>query len=550
MLRTVYLKSLRDHLTGVGVAVLALFLTAWLGLWAYTGVEGADSYIASMPDAFVDLLGITRESGTAGLMMSMMFGFMGAFVIGGLAVSFGASAIAGEEHDGTMNVLASVPRSRGRLFASKCAAYLTLIAAASFAATASYWLAASIAGSDISSLRLWAATVHLTAVLLVYGTLAFATGAATGNPAMASGIATALLVVSFLGAGLLPLFDGWENVAKIFPWHYIDGTSPLVNGVSWAQVAILAAASAVLLAAGAAAFVRRDLHSGGSTATLADRLRANPRTTRLAEAWRGSGSTGGLLSKAISDKQGVAALAAYGLFVLTVVMGPLFNALHASLGNVVASMPDAVLAMVGFADYSTPTGWYHGEVLSITGPAVFAIVTIGAGLALATEERARTISVLLSMPVTRSRVAGAKLGALLMLAVLCVALLFGGIWLGSVIGGLGIGVANIAAAAALQAGLALVFGTVAFAVAGFTGNSRAAAWIATAVALAGWAINTFVGVNPGLDWLAALSPFHWALSNAPLDNGMNWTGLAVLLGASGVLAIGGLLAYGKRDLRG
>ena len=43
--------------------------------------------------------------------------------------------------------------------------------------------------------------------------------------------------------------------------------------------------------------------------------------------------------------------------------------------------------MVGFADYSTPTGWYHGEVLSITGPAVFAIVTVGTGVALATEER-------------------------------------------------------------------------------------------------------------------------------------------------------------------
>src|SRR6478736_7537786 len=115
MLRTVYLKSLRDRVLGVSVGVLALFLTAWMGLWAYGGVDDADTFFASMPEAYVDLLGITRESGTAGLMMSMMFGFMGAFVLGGLAVSLGASAIAGEEQDGTMNVLATVPRGRQRL---------------------------------------------------------------------------------------------------------------------------------------------------------------------------------------------------------------------------------------------------------------------------------------------------------------------------------------------------------------------------------------------------------------------------------------------------
>jgi ABC-2 type transport system permease protein len=213
-------------------------------------------------------------------------------------------------------------------------------------------------------------------------------------------------------------------------------------------------------------------------------------------------------------------------------------------------MPDAVLAMVGFADYSTPTGWYHGEVLSITGPAIFAIVAVGAGVALATEEKRRTIAVLLSAPVPRSKVAGAKITALLELVVLCAVLLFGGIWLGSVIGGLGIDVSNIASAVVLQAGLGLVFGAAAFAVAGCTGRSNAAAWTGTGVALGGWAIATFAGVNDNLDWLARLSPFHWALGNYPLDNGMNWGGLIALLVTSFVLVVVGWLGYQRRDLRG
>ena len=252
MLRTVYLKSLRDRLLGVSVAVVALFLTAWLGLWAYSGVEGADTYFASMPDAFVELLGITRESGTSGLMMSMMFGFMGAFVLGGLAVSFGASAIAGEEHDGTMNVLLTAPRSRARIHASKAAAYLTLIVGACAASSASYWVAAKFVGTDISSLDLFAATAHLATVLLVYGVVAFAIGAATGNRSLASGMATALLIISFLGAGLLPLVGNWGDAAKIFPWYYIDSASPLINGPDWAQLGVLTALWALVLAAGGA----------------------------------------------------------------------------------------------------------------------------------------------------------------------------------------------------------------------------------------------------------------------------------------------------------
>ena len=551
MLRSVYLKSIRDRLLGVSVGVVALFLTAWMGLWAYAGVDGADSYFASLPDAYVELLGITRDSGTAGLMMSMMFSFMGAFVLGGLAISMGASAIAGEEHDGTMNMLATVPRSRARLFASKAAAYLTLTIAGSATASASYWLAARLVGEDVSSLNLAAATVHLTAVLLVYGILAFAIGAATGNRSLASGMATGLLIVSFLGAGLLPTLGGrWETVAKVFPWYYIDAGSPLVHGTNWWQVGMLTAAWMALLIGGGIAFTRRDLLAGATTSTLADRLRANPRMATVMDRVRGSGSTRGLVSKAVSDKQAVALLAAYGLLVLAVFMGPMFNALGASIGDVVASMPDAILAMVGFADYSTAAGWYHGEMLSITGPAVFAIVAVGAGVALAGEERRRTIAVVLSTPVSRFRVASAKLAALCLLTALCGMLLFTGIWIANLISSLGLDVANIAAAATLQAGLGLMFGTAAFAVAGWTGRSTAAAWAGTGVAVIGWAVNAFIGVNDQHEAITRLSPFYWALHNFPLDNGMNWTGLAVLVTTSGVLAAVGLVGYRRRDLRG
>ena len=121
--------------------------------------------------------------------------------------------------------------------------------------------------------------------------------------------------------------------------------------------------------------------------------------------------------------------------------------------------------MVGFADYSTATGWYHGEMLSITSPAVFAIVAVGAGVALASEEKRRTISVLLAAPVSRLKVAGSKLTALGLLVALCGVLLFAGIWLANLISSLGHRRGQHRRGAALQAALGLVFGTAAFAVA-------------------------------------------------------------------------------------
>jgi ABC-2 type transport system permease protein len=550
MLRTVYLKSVRDRLVGVSVGVLSLFLTAWMGLWAYAGVPDADSFVSSMPQAYADLLGISKDSGTAGLMMSMMFGFMGAFVISGLTVSIAGASIAGEERDGTMDVLVAIPRSRGRLYRSKALAFLTLVIGGSFAASLTYYVSAVLVGSDISSLNIAAATVHLTTVILVYGALAFALGAGTGNRAMASGITTTVLVISFLGAGLLPMLDNGERFAKLFPWYYIDSASPMINGVDWTQIGILTAIWVALMAVGVVAFVRRDLRAGGVRTSFGDRLRANPRLAQLMGRVQGNGDVSSLTRKAISDRQAVALLAAYGLLVMAIIMAPMYNALADSIGPVVDAMPQALLAMVGFADYSTATGWYHGEMLSITSPAVFAIVAVGAGIALAVEEKRRTISVILGAPVSRRRVAGAKLAALLALVVISGVLLFLGIWAGDAIGGLGIPVSHIAAACLLQVGLGLVFGAAAYAVAGAVGNSSAAAWTGAGVAMGGWAINTFVGVNPDAAWLARFSPFYWALHSFPLDNGMDWTALAVLVGASAVLLVVGLLGYQRRDLRG
>ena len=88
-------------------------------------------------------------------------------------------------------------------------------------------------------------------------------------------MATALLIIGFLGAGLLPLVGNWGDVAKIFLWYYIDAASPLINGPDWAQLAC-SRRSGRSCSSGRGGFARRDLLTGAATGSLADRLRENP----------------------------------------------------------------------------------------------------------------------------------------------------------------------------------------------------------------------------------------------------------------------------------
>jgi len=551
MLHSLYLKTVRDRWLSASVGVASLFLVAWMGLWAYAGMgDEALKFIATMPPAYKSLTGTTADAGVAGLMLGQMFNFLGPFVIAGIGISMGAGAIAGEESRRTMSVLSSVPRSRSGLLASKGLAIATIVTLSSAVASLSYLLGVAIVGEDIRSLDLVAGTAHLTAVALFYATVAFAIGAATGLKGLASGVATGYLVLSFLAVGFLPLFSGWESVAKFFPWYVLNGSQPLVDGIVWAQIAILLSLTAVLAFGAWWGINRRDLREGESRAPVVIRLKSNPRFAVISARLSGAGSARSIVAKTLSDVRAVTIIAGGGLFLLLVVMGPMFTAMADSLGNIVDAMPQALLAMVGFADYSSPTGWYHGEALSVTAPVAISVVTIAAGMALAREEANRTIAILLSAPISRYAVAWRKAAVLALLATLMGVVVFGGIAVGNLIAGLGMDYSHIATAGLLSIGLGCVLGAVAFLAGALSGKTSIAMGSATGVAILGWGINSFVAVNPDLEGYARLSPFYYYANNFPLENGLIWWHLVVLIGAAAVLVSGGVWGYARRDLRG
>lgn len=552
MLRSMFLKGVRDRWRGALIAAASLIATAVLGLWAYAGIgDDAVGFFNDMPEAYLSLLGIPADGSLASLMFAQVNNFLGPLVLAGIAVSMGAASFAGEERQGTMNVLATVPRSRTRLLASTGLA----AAAVTVGATALVWLGnlAALWVTDTSGagLHLGAAAVHLGALAVWFGALAFAVGAWTGHQQLASAVATAMVVVSFLGAGLLPLVDEVADLARVFPWYYLGAHSPMINGVHWGDLAVLLGGAAVLIVLAFVGVRRRDLRSGeAGSAAVVERLRAHPLAARALDILGGGAATRGVTAKTLAEGRGIASIAAFGLLFMLVIMGPMYRAIEDSVGDLVSALPEEILAMVGFTDYSTGAGWYHGESLTIVVPVALLVTTISMAVrSLAGEERTRTAQVLFTQPVSRRAVAWRKAAAMLAMGLGVGVMIVVGIGAGNVLAGLDMSWWHIVQTAIVMTALGWVFGAIAFAAGAATGRTQVAMGVAVGCAIAAWAVNAFHAVNSALEPFARFSPFYYALDSYPLANGVPWWHVAVLVAATGLLLAGGVWAFTRRDLR-
>lgn len=221
----------------------------------------------------------------------------------------------------------------------------------------------------------------------------------------------------------------------------------------------------------------------------------------------------------------------------------------AQLTKYVENMPEFVRNMIGGVDYATPEGYIQSEVFSFLGPILLLVYAIGAGSrAIAGEEEAGSLDLLLSVPVRRRRVLLDKFWAMLAatfwltLAMWLALLAFGPVF------DLRPGLEGFTAASANLFLLAAAFGTVALAVGAVTGSKGLAVGVPSGVALITFILNTLA---PSVDWLEpyrVLSPFYYYSGGNPILNGLDpWH--ASVLGAITVVALGfALWAFERRDL--
>jgi ABC-2 type transport system permease protein len=206
--------------------------------------------------------------------------------------------------------------------------------------------------------------------------------------------------------------------------------------------------------------------------------------------------------------------------------------------------------MVGYADMGTAEGWYQTEIFSLTVPIAFLVATgVIGSRSLAGEEAERTIGLLLANPIRRRTVVIEKSVAMMGIATLVGLLTFVGTVLGSLMGGLGMSVVNVAATCVLAVLVAMVFGMLSLLISAASGRARLASYGMAGAALALYVLNAFLPLNDRLAGFARWSPFYYYLTSDPLNNGMHWGHAGVLAAlALGLLAISVVL-FDRRDLR-
>jgi ABC-2 type transport system permease protein len=214
-----------------------------------------------LPKGVGDLLGGGQFSTISGWLRTEIASVYGPLVFAGVAIVAAAATTAGEEEGRILGVVLAHPVPRSTLLLAKAAAVAVEVGVLTVACFAGLLGAVALAGGGVGAGDLAALALHLGFFGLVTGALALAAAAASGRRALAAGVAAGVTVLMFLVNGFAPAVGGLDWLKYVTTFHWYEGSDPITTGVHPADLAVLAAATAVLLAAALAGFARRDLRA-------------------------------------------------------------------------------------------------------------------------------------------------------------------------------------------------------------------------------------------------------------------------------------------------
>ncbi|MDG6103964.1 hypothetical protein Daura_23410 [Dactylosporangium aurantiacum] len=403
--------------------------------------------------------------------------------------------------------------------------HVAVVAAAPLVAGAAVSAALLVSGTPAAGAALYGAGLAL------IGLFAVAVAALCAQLLPSRGTAAGTAVVVF-AAGLLMrmLGDGTHALAWL-RWLSPFGLAALTRPFDAdrpAPLAVLATATALVLAAAVTAAARRDLDAG--LVRVSD-----SRPARLA-----------LLGS-------VTAFAMRRAWPSTAAWAAVIGGFVGLLGCVAASMTAflrgnprfaELAAQAGFAGLDSVTGYAATMFALLAVPAgVFAAVRVGA---IAEDERARRLTLLYAGPLPRARLLAAETAAavagVLALAVVAAT----AIWAGAAASATRLRLLDALAGTVNTLPIALL--CLGAGVAALGWRPRVTVGVGTVPAVGGFVLKVVADSVDAPGWVAAGSPFqHLALvPQVPVD----WTSTSVMLTVAAVLWLLGAAGYQRRDLGG
>lgn len=197
---------------------------------------------------------------------------------------------------------------------------------------------------------------------------------------------------------------------------------------------------------------------------------------------------------------------------------------------------------------TSPTGWLSANVYANFLPLMVLLLTIGYGAhAIAGQDEGGQLGLVAALPVSRRRLVGQKLVALML-----VSLPTGLTTVAVVLVGRSYDVTvDSGKVLAVTVGVVLlgvVFGALALLIGALTGSRGLALGISSALAAASYVVSSLAPVVSAIRPLRFVSPFYYAVGDNQLVDGPG-TGLLVLAGLAVIIGTAAVVAFERLDVR-
>lgn len=221
-----------------------------------------------------------------------------------------------------------------------------------------------------------------------------------------------------------------------------------------------------------------------------------------------------------------------------------------AMRDALENYPEALLEAMNFGDVSTPAAYLSASVYGLIVAVLIAVYAIAAGTkVIAGDEEADTLDLVLAHPIGRTSLALQRFAAVLA-GIVMISLVLWVVLLALTIPAQleGISMSGYAAMHLHLVLYAAVFASLTFGFGAATGRKALATGAGAVFAVLGYAANGLLPQVEGLEWTKSLSPFNWLTGGTPLDNGVQWDHILVMVVLVVVFAAIGTWGLRRRDL--
>jgi ABC-2 type transport system permease protein len=258
------LESLRSHRRSLLWWAFGILALVGLTMAFYPSVRdsaGLDQYSKDLPEALRALFvgGELDLTGPVGYLNSQVYLMLAPLLLAIFTIGAGASAVAGDEEDGLLDLLLSQPVTRTAFalerFVWLCLSTLLLL----LVLTATVVIGSLATGLDLGEAHVPSASISTGLFALFVGSVALAVGSSFPGKSRAIAVAAGVATLSWIIDGLAKAVDWLDGVASFSPYRIAYGSGPLANGAAWGDWLILSGLVLVLAGVAVIGLRRRDI---------------------------------------------------------------------------------------------------------------------------------------------------------------------------------------------------------------------------------------------------------------------------------------------------